>query len=74
MESCHDVASIVTEESLELIREPYNIPKEYVLRAPLPSSNPESTELSISVDAFETGSRFPLHPTCWLQVLCKPIM
>ncbi|RZR98382.1 hypothetical protein BHM03_00027720 [Ensete ventricosum] len=31
MKACHDVASIVTEGSLGLIRERYSIPKEYVM-------------------------------------------
>ncbi|RRT59978.1 hypothetical protein B296_00040336 [Ensete ventricosum] len=66
MKACHDVASIVTEGPLGLIRERYSIPKEYVLYAPLPEQrpyHPESTELSILVDALEVGLCFPLHPT-----------
>ncbi|RZR95246.1 hypothetical protein BHM03_00024083 [Ensete ventricosum] len=66
MKSCQDIASVVTEESLGLIRECYSIPEEYVLCAPLPEQrpyNPESIELSISMDTLEVGLRFPLHPT-----------
>ncbi|RZR77213.1 hypothetical protein BHM03_00002224 [Ensete ventricosum] len=66
MKSYHDIASIVTEESLGLIQTRYSIPKEYALRALLPEQrpyNPESFELSISVDVLEVGLWFPLHPT-----------
>ncbi|RRT78334.1 hypothetical protein B296_00001271 [Ensete ventricosum] len=66
MKSYHDIASIVTEESLGLIQARYSIPKEYALRALLPEQrpyNPKSFELSISVDVLEVGLWFPLHPT-----------
>ncbi|RWW22259.1 hypothetical protein GW17_00013557 [Ensete ventricosum] len=66
MKSCHDVTSIVIEESFGLIRERYSIPEEYVLRASLPEQwpyNPKSIELNILVDALEAGLWFPLHPT-----------
>ncbi|RWW87602.1 hypothetical protein BHE74_00003560 [Ensete ventricosum] len=66
MKSYHDIASIVTEESLGLIQARYSISKEYALRALLPEQrpyNPESFELSISVDVLEIGLWFPLHPT-----------
>ncbi|RWW47666.1 hypothetical protein BHE74_00046322 [Ensete ventricosum] len=66
MKSCHDVTSIVIEESFGLIRERYSIPEEYVLRASLPEQwpyNPKSIELNILVDTLEAGLRFPLHPT-----------
>ncbi|RRT71316.1 hypothetical protein B296_00026337 [Ensete ventricosum] len=66
MKSCHDVISVVTEESLGSIRERYSISEEYALRAQLPQQrpyNPESSELSILVDALEAGLHFPLHPT-----------
>ncbi|RRT49223.1 hypothetical protein B296_00026402 [Ensete ventricosum] len=55
MESCHDVTSIVTEESLELIREPYNIPKEYVMRAPLPSSDHRSDGFDLPIPSGDYG-------------------
>ncbi|RZS13044.1 hypothetical protein BHM03_00044569 [Ensete ventricosum] len=66
MKSCHDVDSVINEESLGSIGECYSIQKEYVLRAPLPKQqpcNPESSKISISMDALEVGLCFPLHPT-----------
>ncbi|RRT46480.1 hypothetical protein B296_00032961 [Ensete ventricosum] len=66
MKSCQDIASVVTEESIGLIRECYSIPEEYVLCAPLPEQrpyNPKSIELSISMDTLEVSLCFPLHPT-----------
>ncbi|RZR83983.1 hypothetical protein BHM03_00010716 [Ensete ventricosum] len=65
MKACHDIDSIVIEESLDAIQQCYSILGEYALRAPLPKQhpyNPGSSELSISVDALEAGLRFPLHP------------
>ncbi|RRT74963.1 hypothetical protein B296_00020713 [Ensete ventricosum] len=65
MKACHDIDSIVTEESLDAIQQCYSILGEYALRAPLPKQhpyNPSSSELSISVDALEAGLRFSLHP------------
>ncbi|RRT33751.1 hypothetical protein B296_00054703 [Ensete ventricosum] len=68
MKSFHDVVLVVTEESLGSIWEPYSIPEEYVLQAPLPEQrpcNPESSKLSISVDALEADLRFPFIPSSW---------
>ncbi|RWW60312.1 hypothetical protein BHE74_00032703 [Ensete ventricosum] len=51
MKSCHDVDSVIKDESLGSIRECYSIPKEYDLHASLPKQrpyNPESSEISIS--------------------------
>ncbi|RWW36318.1 hypothetical protein BHE74_00058669 [Ensete ventricosum] len=83
MKSFHDVILVVSEESLGSIRERYSIPKEYALQAPLPEQrpyNPESSKLSISVDALEAGLRFPFIPSSWnaldggrfLQVRWRP--
>ncbi|RWW54056.1 hypothetical protein BHE74_00039403 [Ensete ventricosum] len=66
MKSCHDVDSVTKEESLGSIWECYSILEEYALQAPLPEQrpyNPESSEISITVDALEAGLCFPLHPT-----------
>ncbi|RZR88594.1 hypothetical protein BHM03_00016220 [Ensete ventricosum] len=62
----HDIASVISEEALESIRECYSIPEGYVLRVPLPEQRPyqpKPSEISFSVDALEAGLRFPLHPT-----------
>ncbi|RZR71348.1 hypothetical protein BHM03_00004742 [Ensete ventricosum] len=64
MKSCHDFNSIVTEGSLAVIRERYNI-LEYTLHAPLPGQCPYSKGslgFSVSVDALEAGLRLSLHP------------
>ncbi|RZR98945.1 hypothetical protein BHM03_00028399 [Ensete ventricosum] len=66
MKSCHDIASVISEEALESIQECYSIPEGSVLRAPSPEQRPyqpQPSEISISVDALEVGLRFPLHPT-----------
>ncbi|RWW78451.1 hypothetical protein BHE74_00013335 [Ensete ventricosum] len=66
MKLCHDFDSIVTEESLAVIRERYSIPNEYALHAPLPGQRPYSSSslgLCISIDALEAGLCFPLHLT-----------
>ncbi|RRT67064.1 hypothetical protein B296_00030774 [Ensete ventricosum] len=66
MKSCHDIASVISEEALESIQECYRIPEGSVLRAPSPEQwpyQPQPSEISISVDALEAGLRFPLHPT-----------
>ncbi|RRT54823.1 hypothetical protein B296_00042201 [Ensete ventricosum] len=66
MKPYHDIASAISEEALESIRECYSIPEGYVLRAPLPEQRPyqpQPSEISILVDALEAGLRFPLHPT-----------
>ncbi|RWW88787.1 hypothetical protein BHE74_00002323 [Ensete ventricosum] len=66
MKSYHDIASVISEEFLESIRECYNIPEGYALRAPSPKQRPYQTqpsEISISVDALEAVLHFPLHPT-----------
>ncbi|RZS08115.1 hypothetical protein BHM03_00039048 [Ensete ventricosum] len=66
MKSCHDIVSIISEESLVSIRECYSIPEEYTLWAPLPEQrpyNPRSSEISISMNVLEVGLCFPLHPT-----------
>ncbi|RZS22369.1 hypothetical protein BHM03_00055138 [Ensete ventricosum] len=58
MKSCHDVVSVINEETLGSIWECYSIPEEYALRAPLSEQrpyNPESPEISISVDALEVS-------------------
>ncbi|RWW44824.1 hypothetical protein BHE74_00049381 [Ensete ventricosum] len=57
-QSCHDVVTVINEETLGSIWECYSIPEEYALRAPLSEQrpyNPESSEISISVDALEVG-------------------
>ncbi|RWW75014.1 hypothetical protein BHE74_00016996 [Ensete ventricosum] len=66
MKSCHDIASVISEEALKSIKECYSIPEGYVLRAPSPEQRPyqpQPSEISISVDALEAGLRFPLHST-----------
>ncbi|RRT60741.1 hypothetical protein B296_00009579 [Ensete ventricosum] len=66
MKTCHDFDSIVTKGSLAAIQEQYSIPKEYVLHAPLLGQRPYSSgspRLCISIDALETGLRFPFHST-----------
>ncbi|RWV80725.1 hypothetical protein GW17_00057948, partial [Ensete ventricosum] len=66
MKSYHDIASVISGEALESIRECYSIPEGYMLRAPLPTQRPYQpwpSEISISVDALEAGLCFLLHPT-----------
>ncbi|RRT37979.1 hypothetical protein B296_00057083 [Ensete ventricosum] len=66
MKSYHDIASVISDEALESIRESYRIPDGYVLRATSPKQRPyqpKPSEISISVDALEAGLHFPLHPT-----------
>ncbi|RWV85911.1 hypothetical protein GW17_00052250 [Ensete ventricosum] len=66
MKSCHDIASVISEEALKSIKECYSIPEGYALRAPSPEQRPyqpQPSEISISVDALEAGLCFPLHPT-----------
>ncbi|RZS13972.1 hypothetical protein BHM03_00045613 [Ensete ventricosum] len=61
----HDLDTAVTEGSLAVIRERYNIPIEYGLHVPHPGQHPYSSDapgMCISVDALEAGLRFPLHP------------
>ncbi|RWW51036.1 hypothetical protein BHE74_00042653 [Ensete ventricosum] len=51
MKSCHDIVSVINEETLGSIRECYSILKEYALRAPLPEQqpyNPGPSKISIS--------------------------
>ncbi|RWW22185.1 hypothetical protein GW17_00013634 [Ensete ventricosum] len=82
MKACHDIDSIVIEESLDAIQQCYSILGEYALRAPLPKQhpyNPGSSELSISVDALEAGLRFPLHPLIeeclgWWRISSSQVM
>ncbi|RZS28543.1 hypothetical protein BHM03_00062215 [Ensete ventricosum] len=65
MMSDHDLDTAVTEGSLAVIRERYNIPTEYGLHVPEPGQRPYSLDvpgMCISVDALEAGLRFPLHP------------
>ncbi|RRT79362.1 hypothetical protein B296_00019078 [Ensete ventricosum] len=65
MKSCNDFNSIVTEGSLIVIRERYNILEEYTLHASLPGQCPYSKGslgFSMSVDALEAGLRLPFHP------------
>ncbi|RWW40812.1 hypothetical protein BHE74_00053748 [Ensete ventricosum] len=65
MKSCHDIASVISEEALESIQEYYSIPEGYVLQAPLPEQRPyqpRPSEISISMDALEADLCFPLHP------------
>ncbi|RWW76550.1 hypothetical protein BHE74_00015344 [Ensete ventricosum] len=66
MKSCHDIASVISEEALESNRECYSILEGYALRAPSPEQRPyqpKPSEISISIDALEAGLRFPLHST-----------
>ncbi|RRT37247.1 hypothetical protein B296_00018181 [Ensete ventricosum] len=72
MKSDHDLDTVVTEGSLALIREWYNIPTEYGLHVPQPGQCPYSLDapgMCISVDALEVSLRFPLHPLIeeWLR-------
>ncbi|RZR88637.1 hypothetical protein BHM03_00016259 [Ensete ventricosum] len=56
---CHDIASVISEEALESIRECYSIPEGYVLQAPLLKQRPyqpRPSEISISVNALEAGA------------------
>ncbi|RRT33006.1 hypothetical protein B296_00048424 [Ensete ventricosum] len=65
MKADHDLDTAVTEGSLAVIRERYNIPAEYGLHVPEPRQRPFSSDapdMCISVDALEVGLRFPLHP------------
>ncbi|RWW45637.1 hypothetical protein BHE74_00048503 [Ensete ventricosum] len=65
MKADHDLDTAVTEGSLAVIRERYSIPAEYGLHVPQPGQHPYSSDapdMCISVDALETGLRFPLHP------------
>ncbi|RZS20618.1 hypothetical protein BHM03_00053147, partial [Ensete ventricosum] len=65
MKTDHDLDTAVTEGSLAVIRERYNIPVEYELHVPQPGQRPYSSnapDMCILVDALEAGLRFPLHP------------
>ncbi|RZS24309.1 hypothetical protein BHM03_00057360 [Ensete ventricosum] len=65
MKSDHDLDTAVTDGSLTVIRERYNIPVEYKLHVPQPGQRPYSLDalgICISVDALEADLRFPLHP------------
>ncbi|RWW51347.1 hypothetical protein BHE74_00042320 [Ensete ventricosum] len=68
MKSCHDVVSVVTDESLGSIRECCSIPEEYALQAPLPEQRPytpESFELrmpKMSGGSLVTIARVPSSP------------
>ncbi|RZS26041.1 hypothetical protein BHM03_00059345, partial [Ensete ventricosum] len=65
MKSCYDFNSIVSLESLAMVRKHFSIPNEYVLYAPGPEQRPHHPcpkGFSVSVDALEAGLRFPLHP------------
>ncbi|RZS20604.1 hypothetical protein BHM03_00053135, partial [Ensete ventricosum] len=65
MKSDHDLDTTVTEGSLAVIRERYNIPTEYRLHVSQPGQRPyslDAPDMCISVDALEAGLRFPLHP------------
>ncbi|RRT33122.1 hypothetical protein B296_00055802, partial [Ensete ventricosum] len=60
MMSDHDFDTIVTEGSLTVIRERYNIPTEYGLHVPEPGQRPYSLDvpgMCISIDALEVGLR-----------------
>ncbi|RWW35405.1 hypothetical protein BHE74_00059668 [Ensete ventricosum] len=64
MKADHDLDTVVTEGSLDVIRERYDIPAEYGLHVPQPGQCPHSSDapgMCISVDALEVGLRFPLH-------------
>ncbi|RWV94025.1 hypothetical protein GW17_00043477 [Ensete ventricosum] len=65
MKADHDLDTTMTEGSLAVIRERYNIPVEYGLHVPQPGQRPFSSDvpsMCISMDALEVGLRFPLHP------------
>ncbi|RRT67565.1 hypothetical protein B296_00016294 [Ensete ventricosum] len=65
MKLCHDFDSTMSVKSLATIRKHYSIPTEYVLHAPTPWQRPYHTcpeGFNISIDAWEVGLRFPLHP------------
>ncbi|RRT82954.1 hypothetical protein B296_00000250 [Ensete ventricosum] len=58
MKADHDLDTAVTEGSLDVIRERYNIPTEYGLHVPRSGQRPYSSDASgvcISVDALEAG-------------------
>ncbi|RRT38750.1 hypothetical protein B296_00040446 [Ensete ventricosum] len=64
MKADHDLDTVVTERSLDVIRERYDIPTEYGLHVPQPGQCPHSSNapgMCISVDALEIDLRFPLH-------------
>ncbi|RRT56873.1 hypothetical protein B296_00009023 [Ensete ventricosum] len=46
MKSYYDIASVISEEALESIRECYSIPEGYALRAPSPEQRPYQTQPS----------------------------
>ncbi|RWV95748.1 hypothetical protein GW17_00041607 [Ensete ventricosum] len=65
MKLCHDFDSTMSVKSLATIRKRYSIPTEYVLHAPTPWQRPYHTcpeGFNISIDVWEAGLRFPLHP------------
>ncbi|RWW44511.1 hypothetical protein BHE74_00049719 [Ensete ventricosum] len=65
MKADHDLDTTVTEGSLAVIRERYNISIEYGLHVPQPGQRPFSSDapgMCISMDALEASLRFPLHP------------
>ncbi|RZS12661.1 hypothetical protein BHM03_00044140 [Ensete ventricosum] len=64
IKSFHDFDSVMTFESLASIRKRYSIPDEYTLHAPWLGRpyHPCPRGFSFSIDALETGLRFPLHP------------
>ncbi|RZS16697.1 hypothetical protein BHM03_00048729 [Ensete ventricosum] len=49
MKLCHDITLVITEESLRSIREHYNIPEEYALRAPSPDQRPYKSAMDLNV-------------------------
>ncbi|RZR72496.1 hypothetical protein BHM03_00014086 [Ensete ventricosum] len=53
MKSYYDIASIITEESLRLIRERYSILEEYALRAPSPNQSSSTTRAASSSQEVE---------------------
>ncbi|RZR84298.1 hypothetical protein BHM03_00011085 [Ensete ventricosum] len=61
MKSCHDITSVITEESLRSIQECYSIPEEYALWAPFP---PEVEEIRMeAMPKRPAGSAAPEQAT-----------
>ncbi|RWV89715.1 hypothetical protein GW17_00048126 [Ensete ventricosum] len=66
MKAGHDLDTAVTEGSLAVIRERYNIPAEYGLHVPQPRQRPYRSDVPgvcILVDSLEVDLQFLLHPT-----------
>ncbi|RWW07584.1 hypothetical protein GW17_00029031 [Ensete ventricosum] len=63
--SCHDCDSTITIQCLTEFPQHSFVPREYELHVSLPSQHPYDSFLDnfgLSIDAFEAGLRFLLHP------------